>query len=416
MQTTSPKRFILFATLWTLSLVIAYYAGSRLTTSLSSESSEAQSAAPQATAAQALAQNDDTSAPAENAADENLTTAPSTETLVAEIQAALTTTAATPQAEEHLKSLLVQLAATQPQQALELAEQIKSLRAKETARVAILETWARTDPVAALAWAQTALVNETASVRNVQMRAIYRGYAMENPAAALQLASQLDASTTALRRQKTQFMGEIIETQIQNGDLAGARLAIEQMEDGEIKSSLTREMVNEWASYDPEGAAAYVDSLGPDVDPRIKNSLVDSWAESDPAAAAAWLSTLPAEDPAISRAAASLVRDWARYDLNASAEWLNSLPASPDLDRAVASYTFRAAQEDPATAMTWAESVTDQRIQGYLTQRVAAEWKDNDPEGFQQYLDQSDLSDKDKERLLNSNSWGSGRGPGGGPH
>lgn len=391
-----------------------FFTGSQLADSgaPTDKSTDSQAAARQTSDSNASAAELDLAQALESAEDALPTV--SIEELRSTIAAALANPELTPKSEENLKAMLVQLAQSNPQEALELASQITSLRAQESARVAILETWARTDPMAALSWAESALQDETASVRSAQLEAIYRGYAMENPQAALQLASQLATNTSAERRYKSRIMSEIIETQIRNGDLEGAKLTIEQMEDGDIKTDLAREMVSEWARYDPAAAAEYVNSLGPDVDARIKSTLIDRWAESDPAAAAAWLSTLPEDDPSISRAASDLVREWARYDLTASAEWLNSLPASPELDRAVASYTFRAAQEDPASAMTWAESVTNERMQGYLTQRVAAEWKETDPEAFQAYLDNSDYSEEEKTKLMNSNRWGSGRGPGGG--
>ena len=64
--------------------------------------------------------------------------------------------------------------------------------------------------------------------------------------------------------------------------------------------------------------------------------------------------------------------------------------------------------------MSWAESVNSDRMRGYLQQRVAGAWKDDDPAAFQEYLDSSDMSDEEKEKLQNSNAWGGGRGPGGG--
>ncbi|MEN8724979.1 MAG: hypothetical protein ABF325_05360, partial [Lentimonas sp.] len=143
--------------------------------------------------------------------------------------------------------------------------------------------------------------------------------------------------------------------------------------------------------------------------------LVDEWAENDPAAAAAWLSGLDTEDPAVARAASDVIREWTRYDLTASAEWLNSLPVSADIDRAVASYTMRAAQEDPRTAMSWAESISSDWARYRMMKSVAETWKSEDPDAFEAYVEASELSAEQKEDLRKAESRGGFGGGGGGP-
>lgn len=301
-----------------------------------------------------------------------------------------------------IRDLLGQLAETEPVAALELASQIESLRDSERARVAVLEVWGRKDPAAAIAWANNALAGEPSRTRNSQLRAIYRGYAANNPAAAFQQALAI----TDNDRLKNHLLEEVITVQTESGGLQAAKLAVDLVADPEMQNSLRRELVDEWAEFDPQAAAAYVSTLGEDADSSIKSALVSRWAQSDPAAAAAWLSSLDVDDPAIARASSSIIREWTRYDLTASADWLNSLPASPELDRAVISYTFRAAEEDPETAMSWAESIEDDRRRTWMMERVAITWKEQNAETFKSYLDKSELSAEQREKLENAQSRG----------
>ncbi|MGB0259507.1 MAG: hypothetical protein ACPGES_12720 [Coraliomargarita sp.] len=325
-----------------------------------------------------------------------------------QLMSAFALSEADPSRQRSIRSLLEQLAETHPLEALELASNITSLRASEEAKVSILETWSANDPIAALAWADTNLDGVPRQVRNSQISAIFRGYAQLNPAAAFQAALQLDDSNLQSANLKRRALSEVVETQIRNGELFMAKQTIEQLPDGGIKDDLLLEMVDEWARYDPQNAADYVLSLGEDAPSSLKNALISEWAESDPAAAAAWVSALPEGDPALGRATAEIIREWARYDLTASAEWLNSMPASPELDWAVASYTYRAAQEDPESAISWAESITNEHMRERMTEQVAANWKKQDPEAFQVYLDSSDLSDKRKEQLNSARVWSFG--------
>ena len=302
-----------------------------------------------------------------------------------------------------IRDLLSRLAETEPVAALELASQIDSLRDSERARVAVLEVWGRKAPAAAIAWANNALAGEPSRTRNSQLMAIYRGYAANNPAAAFQQALAINDN-----RLKNHLLDQVIKVQIESGGLQAAKLAVDLLTDPEMQRSLRRELVDEWAEFDPKAAAAYVAKLGEDADSSIKSALVSEWAESDPAAAAAWLSSLNVDDPAIARASSSVIREWTRYDLAASADWLNSLPASPELDRAVISYTFRAAEEDPETAMSWAQSIEDDRRRTWTMERVASAWKNQNAETFKNFLDNSELSTEQREKLENSQSRGYG--------
>ncbi|MDG1240982.1 MAG: hypothetical protein P8R37_03835 [Opitutae bacterium] len=304
-----------------------------------------------------------------------------------------------------INQLLEQLAASDPLEALEFTESIASLRDAERARNNILKVWASNEPMAALAWADTSLTNVPFNLRNSQLEAIIQGFAETNPRGAFKYAIALNEDTTSELRIKNHLLGEVIETQIRGGGLEAANATIALMVDGPSKDNLQRELVDEWAEFDPESAAAYVQGLGSDASAGMKTALIGEWAESDPAAAAAWLSHLSVEDPAYRQATTAITRAWTRYDLTASSEWLNSLPASPELDRAVATYTYRAAQEDPASAMSWAESITNASMRKRMMQQVSANWKKDDPKSFTNYLDNSDLNEKEREQLETAKSW-----------
>lgn len=215
---------------------------------------------------------------------------------------------------------------------------------------------------------------------------------------------------------RQELMTEVIETQVRQGDIEEANSTIALLDDNsDVKEAMVRELVNEWARYDPQGAASYLDTMGDSASSNLKASLIYEWSEHDPSAAAKWLSGLDSEDPSIARAASSVIEEWARYDLEASGEWLNSLPSSEDLDRAVATYTMRAMREDPEGSFTWAKSIFNDRMRSNMMQQVASNWKSDSPEEFQQFLDSSDYSEEEKTQLLESSGGGDRRGGRGGP-
>lgn len=325
----------------------------------------------------------------------------STRTL-AQLAAAFSKPTSDPKRAASIRELLIHLAEAQPEIALMQATQIASLRDRQRAVLNILEVWGASKPYAALAWAESHSAHLPQKSLQRQLRAIYRGMAKADPTQAFAQALSMPEDDSITKRRREQMLSQVIETQVRNGGLGVARATIEAMDEGDTKNRLLSELIHEWASYDPTRAADYVLSLGDSASTRMKHSLLREWAESDPVAASGWLSALDPDDPTLGRATPSIIREWAQYDLTASAEWLNTLPASPALDRAVASYTYRAAQEDPATAMGWAESVNNERTKGFLVERVAAYWKEQDPSAFAAYLETGGFSDADKERLTNA--------------
>jgi hypothetical protein len=403
---------VLYLAVWFASIALAFFIGRALSstgTSTEKTASEALSAAQLQEAVRSATARVDTAgaATAEAEAEDTLEQlrSQSSEMTRQLLNAAFAVPISDPGRSETINQLLAQLATSDPLAALEITEGIASQRDAERARNNILKVWANNEPMAALAWADSALADVPYNLRNSQMEAIIQGFAETNPKGAFNYANAMSEANSSELRLKNRLLSEVIETQIRGGGLEEAHATIALMVDGPSKDNLQRELVNEWAAFDPVSAAAYVQGLGSDASTGMKTALIGEWAESDPAAAAAWLSNLSAEDPAYRQATTQITREWTRYDLTASSEWLNSLPASPELDRAVATYTYRAAQEDPPTAMSWAESINNANMRNRMMQQVAANWKNDDPEGFTNYLDNSDLNEKEREQLKTAKSW-----------
>ena len=206
----------------------------------------------------------------------------SADQLSTQLMSAFALPLADPARTRSIGSLLEQLAQTDPLQALEIADQIESLRAREDAKISILEIWASNDPVAALTWANSPLKDLPSRLRAAQVSAIYRGFAKLNAAAAFQSALQLDERTVQASNLKRLALSEVVEIQIRKGDLFIAKLAIEQLSNNEIKNDLIHTMIGEWARFDPENAAGYVHSLGENAPTKLKHALISEWAKIDP--------------------------------------------------------------------------------------------------------------------------------------
>jgi hypothetical protein len=301
-----------------------------------------------------------------------------------------------------LTELIGQWAAYDPQAAIAYAQGLPNMQLSTSAVNEALQGWARVDPQSALAWWSSPENAVSSRMSSRQLDSILRGYAEMDAFGAFQYVAGLSDDTVEGRRLKNRAIETVVNSMLDQGRLTDALAWTNQLPEGEAQTSALSEIFEDWTRFDPQAASAYLESLAGRSDySELRTSMLRSWTRTDPAQVADYISGMDAEDPDTGRLTTMLIAEWGRYDLAAAGEWLNSQPASEATDRAVAMFTFQAASEDPAGAMTWAESITNEQMKGRLINRVASEWKAQDPEGFAEYLKSSDLSDTQKAELGN---------------
>ncbi|MBC2596036.1 hypothetical protein H5P28_17350 [Ruficoccus amylovorans] len=309
-----------------------------------------------------------------------------------------------------LAELVGQWATYDPQAAIVYAQSLPSMQLSNFALNEALQGWARVDPQNALAWWSSDANTVSGREGNRQLDSILRGYSELDPFGAFQYVSAMSEDSVEGRRLKNRAIETVVDSMLEQGRLTDALAWTSQLPAGETQTAALSEILEDWTRYDPDAASAYLETLsGRDDYSELRNSMLRSWTRSDPASVADYISGMDAEDPDVGRLTTMLVAEWGRYDLAAAGEWLNSQPANEETDRAVAMFTFQAASEDPAGAMTWAESITSDQMKGRLMNRVASEWKAQDPEAFAEYLKSADIPDTLKAELENVQPSGSNR-------
>jgi len=288
--------------------------------------------------------------------------------------------------------------------ALQFAESLPSLQDRNHAVGEVLEGWASQDSVSALAWLEASSADLPARVYSDYLDDIIEGFASTNPTAAFQYAKNLPEDTMADRRNKERAMREVVDAMVEQNRISEAIDMTMTMDESRSRNETLEEIVDEWAEVDPLAARDFVESMrGDPAFDSMQRDLLREWAENDPVAAAEYVDSLDPDDPNLPSLATSLVERWTRYDLDSAAQWLNSIPPSPEMDRAVAIFSMRAAQDDPGTALTsWVPSISDSGMQDRLTRGIAPLLKEQNPEAFEEYLSQSDFSEEFKEQLRNA--------------
>jgi predicted phosphoadenosine phosphosulfate sulfurtransferase len=171
----------------------------------------------------------------------------------------------------------------------------------------------------------------------------------------------------------------------------------------EEKTTLLNFMAGQWASYDPEKAAQWVQTLpdGPDRDQALIG-LGASWAEKDPPGAADFAAKLPAgtgRQTALKQA----IEDWIVADPVAAATWINAFPPQEDLDQAVASVaTLRSlVDEHVDVALSWASTIVNDSLRTTALSEILSNWATRDPSAALNYAQTAPgLSDEARAQLV----------------
>ncbi|MGE9295778.1 MAG: hypothetical protein ACQKBV_05775 [Puniceicoccales bacterium] len=299
-----------------------------------------------------------------------------------------------------------------PNRALAYANGIESMQDRSRAMGEVLEGWGARDPVSALAWLDKSGAELGARAYGNYLENIMEGYAETNPSSAFRFAQNLPEDTQMARRTKHSVMRDVVDAMVSQNKIQEAIDLTVSMEDGRMRTETLEEIIDEWTEADPLAAKAFLESMADDpAFADMQRDFLRGWAESDPVAASEWLNTLDPEDPNMPHLATSLVERWTRYDINAAADWLNSVPQSPEMDRAVAIFSMRAAQDDPRTALeSWVPSISNEEMRDRMTRSIAPQFREQDPEGFEEYLTASDFTDEVKQELREAQPRGGRRG------
>jgi hypothetical protein len=254
---------------------------------------------------------------------------------------------------------------------------------------------------------------------------VFSSWARENPAAAAAAAAQLPPGR-ALSRATEQIAAEWARTGDQEQVLAWAR----QLPEGEARTNALESLFGQLSTQDPQQALAALATLGPDERGSALRSLAAGWSKTNPEAVLQWANTLPdageragivrdalsqwansspeaaaahiANLPANQQEAAtrSVVDRWASKDAEAAATWLARQPAGPAKDSSISVLARKIAPEDPATALQWAATISEERPRNRQTEQIARDWMNQDPAAASRWIQSSSLPPDTRNRLL----------------
>ncbi|MCH2064650.1 MAG: hypothetical protein MK194_13075 [Roseibacillus sp.] len=278
--------------------------------------------------------------------------------------------------------------------------------------VSVLSGWASADGRAAADY-----VSGIEDEREQRMLAfgVVRGMMVNGVDEAMSYVASLPKSEDGDRAQSW-YMSTIASEMLEEG-LDSAKAWVGTINDPDLRAGALSRVAESAVREDLEGAVEWVTQFaGEEAGRRAVNRVADEWAEDDPQAVLTWADSLP--DAAKAEAYGEAFEEWTRQDATAAGEYLTSMEASPARDSAVEEFATTLSREEPATAIKWAETISNAEMRTDALTQVARSWYYRDRESATQWLETSGLPEESVQAVTAERRGfdprGGGRRPGGG--
>jgi hypothetical protein len=161
---------------------------------------------------------------------------------------------------------------------------------------------------------------------------------------------------------------------------------VDSLEDLHYKEIAMSMIAKQWGVLSPTQVASWLEShASEDYASGAIENLADRWSRNNPAGVAEWLSTLP-DGESKEAGTVDLLNCWIESDPVSAGEFLNNQPPGPGLDRAIDRYARDSAEDDPAVAITWADSLFDPEMRRSSVIDVARKWVLLDPQAAESWM------------------------------
>jgi len=265
----------------------------------------------------------------------------------------------------------------------------------------IAAEWAKLDPEAALAWANTLDGRDKGAALN----SVIGEMAAKDPAKAAAIAATLTGED-----QVSAY--SITASKWASTDFASAEAWIKGLP-VESRDAAMGAALQSLAITDPAGAAAKFASMpaGEERDNALPG-IAEQWARKDPAATATWVAQQQTDD--IDDAIRPVIMTWANQDSAAALAFIQQQPQGELRDEATSTYLWSNRSGDPQSSIQLAESISDDGARNRSIGMTVMRWMEEDRDAATAYVQSSTSMDEDtKTRLIEGRGWGrGGRGQG----
>ena len=287
-----------------------------------------------------------------------------------------------------VSNVLRQMAREQPEKAAELVAKLPYGRVYTNSIRAIAREWGSEDPMTALAWVESL---EEGEEKDQAFSSILNSFASSKPDEAKLYLTKMPEG-----EKRVDLAGNIAQ-KIADNDPQEALLWAKSLSDEASVESASSAAIGKWAAQDPQALVSYLKSTGSDSQlEQYASTIAYNWARTDVEGAADW--SLRLEGKAQEEAIERVSQEWLEHSV-----WIANLDAGPARDNAVKNLIYNVYRSDPEAAFVWATTIGDKGDRARGAEQAIREMKeDGKVAEARQVIRGSDLSDSEKENLLNS--------------
>lgn len=258
----------------------------------------------------------------------------------------------------------------------------------------VVERWTGNDPQAAAKFLVEHAPGPGALTREALTFAA-EGWARRNAQDAFEWAKSLPDD----RRYKAYALdGALVGLAAQDPAKATAYVQQQLGVTPEAAAGMARSVAGEWAQTDPLAASQWAAALSdPAARSQALQQLAESWTQIDSQSAAQWAASLPAGD-ARGSVWKTLASAWSSTDSAGPDKWIASLPQGGDRDQAVAAYAGVISRAEPARALAWTQTLSDDRMYTQQAGAILREWQLQDSRGAARWASANGFSLPAEER------------------
>lgn len=297
--------------------------------------------------------------------------------------------------------LIARWAEQDPTAALEYAQGLKKSSERKQALAAAVGGWAEKDPQAAQEWAakltagptkdavyqslvtaiaasnpeQALTLAQSASPRVAQMSAyaVFNQWAGRDPQAAAARAAVL---TGTLRRTAL----NVVAGAWASTDVTGALAWAQALPDASARRDALGSISQQWAQTDPQAAADFATQLAPGQRSQVLANTLSTWADSDLDGALNWIGQMP-DSSEKTRVLQQMSFRGIWQDPARALQIVQLMPAGEMQDNVLRNVASNWIQADPASALAWAQQQTDEHVVKMIWPSIASSMAQNDPLG-----------------------------------
>jgi hypothetical protein len=264
------------------------------------------------------------------------------------------------------------------------------------ARQTILAAWAKNDPASATEWARNNFDNNGDENRaNPWLVGVIEGLASIDTGSATRLLEELPFS-----RERGEALGAIYR-EISSLGTDTAKAWVANLADEQLRAGAAARLAGTLARENPQEAAEWAASMGPEVMNRATGEIIDEWAESDLSAARNWVESQPQE--VIAAAGPRLIGEMIeQQDIATASSWLSNYEGNPEFDNTIRSFVYGSIREEPTMAADWIMRMSSERDRTGTFHRVLGRWMERDRAGAMDYINNNEVPESIRRRATMS--------------